>query len=76
LLPRYISARIFSSLLESAASESAARRRAMKSASDNADELAKTYTRLANQARQAEITQEISEIVGGADALASAGSDY
>ena len=48
----------------------------MKSASDNADELAKTYTRLANQARQAEITQEISEIVGGADALASAGSDY
>ena len=76
LLPRYISARIFSSLLESAASESAARRRAMKSASDNADELAKTYTRLANQARQAEITQEISEIVGGADALASAGSEY
>jgi F-type H+-transporting ATPase subunit gamma len=76
LLPRYISARIFSALLESAASESAARRRAMKSASDNADELAKTYTRLANQARQAEITQEISEIVGGADALASAGSDY
>jgi len=76
LLPRYISARIFSALLESAASESAARRRAMKSASDNADELAKTYTRLANQARQAEITQEISEIVGGADALASAGSEY
>ena len=76
LLPRYISARIYSALLESAASESAARRRAMKSASDNADELAKTYTRLANQARQAEITQEISEIVGGADALASAGSEY
>ena len=75
LLPRYISARIFSALLESAASESAARRRAMKSASDNANELIKTYTRLANQARQAEITQEISEIVGGADALASAGSD-
>jgi F-type H+-transporting ATPase subunit gamma len=75
LLPRYISARIFSALLESAASESAARRRAMKSASDNAGELIKTYTRLANQARQAEITQEISEIVGGADALASAGSD-
>jgi F-type H+-transporting ATPase subunit gamma len=75
LLPRYISARIFSALLESAASESAARRRAMKSASDNATELIKTYTRLANQARQAEITQEISEIVGGADALASAGSD-
>jgi F-type H+-transporting ATPase subunit gamma len=48
----------------------------MKSASDNADDLSKTYVRLANQARQAEITQEISEIVGGADALASAGSDY
>jgi F-type H+-transporting ATPase subunit gamma len=75
LLPRYISARIFSALLASAASESAARRRAMKSASDNATDLIKTYTRLANQARQAEITQEISEIVGGADALASAGVD-
>ncbi len=75
LLPRYISSRIFSALLESAASESAARRRAMKSASDNATELIRTYTRLANQARQAEITQEISEIVGGADALASAGSE-
>ncbi|HEX8094553.1 F0F1 ATP synthase subunit gamma [Jatrophihabitans sp.] len=76
LLPRYVRARIFSALLESAASESAARRRAMKSASDNAADLIKTYTRLANQARQAEITQEISEIVGGADALAAAGSDY
>ena len=75
LLPRYISARIYSALLESATSESAARRRAMKSASDNATELIRTYTRLANQARQAEITQEISEIVGGADALAAAGSD-
>ena len=75
LLPRYISSRIFSGLLESAASESAARRRAMKSASDNATDLIKTYTRLANQARQAEITQEISEIVGGADALAAAGSE-
>ena len=75
LLPRYISARIFSALLESATSESAARRRAMKSASDNATELITTYTRLANQARQAEITQEISEIVGGADALAAAGRD-
>jgi F-type H+-transporting ATPase subunit gamma len=75
LLPRYVSARIFSALLDSAASESAARRRAMKSASDNASDLIKTYTRLANQARQAEITQEISEIVGGADALAAAGSD-
>ena len=75
LLPRYISSRIFSALLESAASESAARRRAMKSASDNATDLIKTYTRLANQARQAEITQEISEIVGGADALAASGSE-
>jgi len=75
LLPRYISARIFSALLESATSESAARRRAMKSASDNATDLITTYTRLANQARQAEITQEISEIVGGAEALAGAGSD-
>ncbi len=75
LLPRYISARIFSALLEAAASESAARRQAMKSASDNAEELIRTYTRLANQARQAEITQEISEIVGGADALAAAGRE-
>jgi F-type H+-transporting ATPase subunit gamma len=75
ILPRYISARIFSGLLESAASESAARRRAMKSASDNATELIRTYTRLANQARQAEITQEISEIVGGADALAAAANE-
>jgi F-type H+-transporting ATPase subunit gamma len=72
LLPRYIEARIFNALLQSAASEHAARRRAMKSATDNADELIKSLTRLANAARQAEITQEISEIVGGADALASA----
>jgi F-type H+-transporting ATPase subunit gamma len=75
LLPKYINARIFAALLESAASESASRRRAMKSAPDNAEELIKTYTREANQARQAEITQEISEIVGGADALAAAGSE-
>jgi F-type H+-transporting ATPase subunit gamma len=75
LLPRYISARIYSALLASATSESAARRRAMKSASDNATELIRTYTRLANQARQAEITQEISEIVGGADALAAASAE-
>lgn len=72
LLPRYVEARIFNALLQSAASEHAARRRAMKSATDNADELIKSLTRLANAARQAEITQEISEIVGGADALASA----
>jgi F-type H+-transporting ATPase subunit gamma len=75
LLPRYISARLFSALLEAAASESAARQRAMKSASDNADDLIRTYTRLANEARQAEITQEISEIVGGASSLAGAGRD-
>ncbi|TWE07973.1 F0F1 ATP synthase subunit gamma [Rudaeicoccus suwonensis] len=72
LLPQYITARIFNALLQSAASELAARQRAMKSATDNAEELIKTYTRLANQARQAEITQEISEIVGGASALADA----
>ena len=72
LLPRYIEARIFNAMLQSAASEHAARRRAMKSATDNADDLIKSLTRLANAARQAEITQEISEIVGGADALASA----
>ena len=72
LLPRYIEARVFNAMLQSTASEHAARRRAMKSATDNADELIKSLTRLANAARQAEITQEISEIVGGADALASA----
>jgi F-type H+-transporting ATPase subunit gamma len=72
LLPRYVEARVFNAMLQSAASEHAARRRAMKSATDNADELIKSLTRLANAARQAEITQEISEIVGGADALASA----
>jgi len=69
LLPRYVESRIFAALLESAASESAARRRAMKAATDNADEIIKDLTRLANAARQAEITQEISEIVAGADAL-------
>jgi F-type H+-transporting ATPase subunit gamma len=73
LLPRYIGSRIFNCMLQAAASEQAARQRAMKSASDNAPDLIRLYTRLANQARQAEITQEISEIVGGADALASAG---
>ena len=71
LLPKYINSRIFNALLAASASELAARQRAMKSASDNAKELIRTYTRLANQARQAEITQEISEIIGGADALAS-----
>ncbi len=75
LLPRYIGSRVFNCLLQAAASELAARQRAMKSASDNASDLIRLYTRLANQARQAEITQEISEIVGGADALASAGAE-
>jgi F-type H+-transporting ATPase subunit gamma len=72
LLPKYVTTRIYAAMLEAAASESASRRRAMKSASDNAEELAKNLARQANQARQAEITQEISEIVGGADALVSA----
>ena len=75
LLPSYVEARVYAALLNAAASEHAFRQRAMKSATDNAEELIKTYTRQANQARQAEITQEISEIVGGADALASAGSE-
>src|SRR6478609_4603996 len=70
VLPKYVTARIWTCLLGAAASQLAAQQRAMKSATDNADALIKTYTRLANQARQAEITQEISEIVGGADALA------
>ncbi|TCO57364.1 F0F1 ATP synthase subunit gamma [Actinocrispum wychmicini] len=75
LLPKYINTRIFAALLDSAASESAARRTAMKAATDNANELVLTLSREANQARQAQITQEISEIVGGANALAAAGSD-
>ena len=72
LLPQYVQSRIFYALLQSAASELAARQKAMKSATDNADELIKKYTRVANQARQAGITQEISEIVGGVNALADA----
>jgi F-type H+-transporting ATPase subunit gamma len=72
LLPKYVANVVYAAMLLSAASEHAARRRAMKSATDNAEELIRTLTRQANQARQAEITQEISEIVGGADALASA----
>ena len=72
LLPTYIKARLYNALLQSAASEHAARRRAMKSATDNASDLIKQLTRLANSARQAAITQEISEIVGGANALADA----
>ncbi len=72
LLPKYVTSRIYNFMLQAAASELAARQRAMKAATDNAEDLIKTYTRLANQARQAEITQEISEIVGGATALADA----
>ncbi|GHG97581.1 F0F1 ATP synthase subunit gamma [Streptomyces lanatus] len=77
LLPRYVESRIYNALLQSAASKHAATRRAMKSATDNAGELIETLSRLANAARQAEITQEISEIVGGTAALAdaTAGSD-
>lgn len=75
LLPKYIGARLFAALLESAASESANRQRAMKAATDNANDLIRTLTLQSNQARQAQITQEISEIVGGADALVSTGSE-
>jgi F-type H+-transporting ATPase subunit gamma len=72
LLPRYIEGTIYEAMLESAASEHAARRRAMKAATDNADELIDNLSRDYNQARQAEITTEIMEIVGGAEALAAA----
>jgi F-type H+-transporting ATPase subunit gamma len=72
LLPVYIESRIFNALLQSAAAKHAATQKAMSSASDNADKLITDYTRLRNNARQAEITQQISEIVGGADALSSA----
>ena len=72
LLPKYVNSRIYYCLLQAAASELAARQKAMKSATDNAEDLIEKYTRIANQARQAGITQEISEIVGGANALADA----
>ncbi len=75
LLPKYINTRIYAALLEAAASEQAARRQAMKAATDNATELIQDLTREANRARQDQITQEISEIVGGAEALSAAGSD-
>jgi F-type H+-transporting ATPase subunit gamma len=74
LLPQYVTSRIFFAMLEAAASELASRRRAMKAATDNANDLLENLTREANNARQAEITQEISEIVGGANALADANS--
>ena len=72
LLPQYVESRIYNAMLQAAASELAARRRAMKAATDNANDLLDRLTRQANNARQAEITQEISEIVGGANALAEA----
>ncbi len=75
LLPQYVYSRIYYCLLQAAASELAARQKAMKAATDNADELIKKFTRIANQARQAGITQEISEIVGGVNALADAQAD-
>ncbi len=75
LLPQYVQSRIFFCLLQAAASELAARQKAMKSATDNADELIKKYKRIANQARQAGITQEISEIVGGVNALADSNAE-
>ncbi|MFE6995168.1 F0F1 ATP synthase subunit gamma [Microbacterium sp. NPDC057659] len=71
ILPVYIQSRVFNALLQSSAAKQAATQKAMKSASDNADKLITDYTRLRNNARQAEITQQIAEIVGGADALAS-----
>ncbi|WP_026922395.1 F0F1 ATP synthase subunit gamma [Glycomyces arizonensis] len=75
LLPKYLTTRIYAALIDAAASELASRRRAMKAATDNAEELIKTLRRSANAARQAAITQEISEIVGGASALSSAGRE-
>jgi F-type H+-transporting ATPase subunit gamma len=74
LLPRYVQARVFTAMLESAASEHAARRKAMKAATDNAQELIEDLTREYNQARQGQITQEIMEIVGGSEALQKSGS--
>jgi F-type H+-transporting ATPase subunit gamma len=75
LLPQYVVTKVYAAMLESAASESASRRRAMKAATDNADELIKVLSRVANQERQAEITTEISEIVGGAEALTQASGE-
>jgi F-type H+-transporting ATPase subunit gamma len=75
LLPQYVVTKVYAALLESAASENAARRRAMKAATDNAEDLIKVLTRQANRARQDEITTEISEIVGGAEALGKASGD-
>jgi len=75
LLPRYVTAKIFHAMLESAASENAARRRAMKAATENAEDVIRRLTRVANQARQAEITTELMEVVGGAEALRQASGE-
>ncbi len=75
MLPKYVNSRIYAALLDSAASESAARRQACKSATDNANAIIKRLNREANQARQAQITQELTEIVGGVDALAASGKE-
>jgi F-type H+-transporting ATPase subunit gamma len=75
LMPQYVASRIYYAMLEAAAAELASRRRAMKAATDNASDLLETLTREANNARQAEITQEISEIVGGSNALAGASAN-
>ncbi len=75
LLPKYVTTRIYAALLDAAASESAARRAACKAATDNANDIIRTLSRQMNQARQAQITQELTEIIGGADALAGANSE-
>lgn len=75
MLPKYLKTRIYAALLDAAASESAARRAACKAATDNANDIIKKLSRQANQARQAQITQELTEIVGGADALAALGNE-
>jgi F-type H+-transporting ATPase subunit gamma len=75
MLPKYLKTRIYAALLDAAASESAARRAACKAATDNANDIIRNLSRQANQARQAQITQELTEIVGGADALAATGNE-
>ncbi len=75
MLPKYLKTRIYAALLDAAAAESAARRAACKAATDNANDIIKKLSREANQARQAQITQELTEIVGGADALAALGNE-
>ena len=72
LIPRYVTAKVYAGMLESAASEHASRQRAMKAASDNAEDVIRSLSRIMNRARQEQITTEISEIVGGAEALSAA----